>query len=114
MSCHHSLRSFRGQLFRSILGGLLVKDLTGVSPQIAWDPTESTAKHSNKRVNLTNLTRKESKCCGLKKSCFALAPPRLEETPQRVNGHRGKSLAPQLTIQRAKPRSRNDEVRSSE
>ena len=80
MSCHHSLRSFRGQLFRSILGGLLVKDLTGVSPQIAWDPTESTAKHGN----------------------------------NRVNGHRGKSLAPQLTIQRAKPRSRNDEVRSSE
>ena len=73
-------RSFRGQLFRNILGGLLVKDLTGVSPQIAWDPTESTAKHGN----------------------------------NRVNGHRGKFLAPQLTIQRAKPRSRNDEVRSSE
>ena len=58
----------------------MVRDLTGVSPQIAWDPTESTAKHGN----------------------------------NRVNGHRGKSLAPQLTIQRAKPRSRNDEVRSSE
>ena len=92
----------------------MVRDLTGVSPQIAWDPTESTSKAQQQEGQPDKSDKKRIKVLWFEEVLFALAPPRLEETPQRVNGHRGKSLAPQLTIQRAKPRSRNDEVRSSE